>query len=54
MGLICCVPQTLVSHPHLEINEGTVWGPLPTVILVKPHNPGSFYKKGILRLKKVK
>lgn len=45
MGLIYHVPQTLGSHPHLEINEGTVCGTPPTVILIKPHNPRSFYKK---------
>lgn len=43
VGLLCCAPQTFVSHPHLEMNEGSVWGCLPSMISVKPHGLGSLH-----------
>lgn len=32
LDLTCCVPQTFVSLPKLEINEGTVWDSLTSII----------------------
>lgn len=46
MSLIFCASQTFVSHPNLEICDGTGQGSRTSVIWVKPHKSEVHLTKG--------